>query len=310
MTASRIKAPSKQQLLRLIDDLEQRPADRSRIFAEMGITTMAAGAGAGAASAAALASGVTILGYTFAAATPIGWMIAGAAGSALAAYGLARLLRSGALAEGRKAELLLQYKEQAAAMLTKERAAAISDADRSAFVVSLRELIDRDVLTPLHAFRVIEQVEKGSMQLSEACILVQSLLDAPTMPDHPERQHTTARPGSFENCAGGKASCNHQSLPIHEVIAEKTENVSMGLGVASGVVAAGAWAAAPTGISAVTVALGISSAPLIVTAAPVVAAIATAAGVASGETYFYSKWRRGKGVKQVPVEEPPPTHRE
>ena len=85
----------------------------------------------------------------------------------------------------------------------------------------------------------------------------------------------------------------------HKQVAEQVENVSMGLGIASGVAAAGAALAAPTGLSAVGVALGLTSAPLIVTAAPVLGAVATAVGVASGGTYFYSKWQSGKEKAQA-----------
>ena len=45
--------------------------------------------------------------------------------------------------------------------------------------------------------------------------------------------------------------------------------------------------------------VGLTSAPLIVTAAPVLGAVATAVGVASGGTYFYSKWQSGKEKAQA-----------
>jgi hypothetical protein len=77
----------------------------------------------------------------------------------------------------------------------------------------------------------------------------------------------------------------------HKEVADRVETVSMGLGITSGVVAAGAVLAAPTGLSALAVAIGITSAPLIVTVAPVICAIATATGVISGGAYFYSKWK-------------------
>lgn len=80
----------------------------------------------------------------------------------------------------------------------------------------------------------------------------------------------------------------------HKEVSDRVEAVSMGVGITSGVVAAGASMAAPTGLSAIGVALGITSAPLIVTAAPIVAAVATATGVVSGAVYFYSKWRSRK----------------
>lgn len=82
-----------------------------------------------------------------------------------------------------------------------------------------------------------------------------------------------------------KADANHKE------VAEGIETLSMGLGITAGVTAAGAAIAAPTGLSAVGLALGIWSAPLIVAAVPVIAAAATTVGVISGGAYFYSKWR-------------------
>lgn len=81
----------------------------------------------------------------------------------------------------------------------------------------------------------------------------------------------------------------------HKKAADKVETVSMGLGITSGVVAAGAALAAPTGLSALGVAVGLTSAPLIVTAAPVLAVASTVVGVISGGAYFYSKWKTKRG---------------
>lgn len=80
----------------------------------------------------------------------------------------------------------------------------------------------------------------------------------------------------------------------HKEVADKVETVSMGLGITSGVVAAGATLVAPTGLSALGVAVGLTSAPLIVTAAPVIAVASTVIGVISGGAYFYSKWKTKK----------------
>lgn len=68
----------------------------------------------------------------------------------------------------------------------------------------------------------------------------------------------------------------------------------MGLGITSGVVAAGAALVAPTGLTGLGVAVGLTSAPLIVTAAPVIAVASTVVGVISGGAYFYSKWKTKK----------------
>lgn len=90
----------------------------------------------------------------------------------------------------------------------------------------------------------------------------------------------------------------------HKEVAEKVETVSMGLGITSGVVAAGAALAAPTGLGAVGVALGVTSAPLIVTAAPIVGAAAAVTGVVSGGAYFYSKWKTKKEQEEQAGEDP------
>jgi hypothetical protein len=80
----------------------------------------------------------------------------------------------------------------------------------------------------------------------------------------------------------------------HEKIATQVENVSMATGVVAGIATAGAVIAAPTGLSAIGVAIGISSLPLIVTAAPILGVVATVAGTISGGTYFYSKWKNNR----------------
>ncbi|GAB3461971.1 hypothetical protein [Azotobacter salinestris] len=84
----------------------------------------------------------------------------------------------------------------------------------------------------------------------------------------------------------------------HKDVADKIDTVSMGLGITSGVVSAGAVLAAPTGLSAIGVALGLTSAPLIVTAAPIVGAAAAVTGALSGGAYFYSKWKSSKAAKE------------
>lgn len=82
-----------------------------------------------------------------------------------------------------------------------------------------------------------------------------------------------------------------ESEKTHEKIAKRVEDISMTTGIVSAAVGVGASLAAPTGLSALGVALGLTSAPLIVTAAPIIGAAATVAGVVSGGAYFYSKWK-------------------
>jgi hypothetical protein len=72
----------------------------------------------------------------------------------------------------------------------------------------------------------------------------------------------------------------------HETIAARAEHISMATGILAGLSAAGAVLAEPTGLDAFTVWLGIADEPLIIRAAPVLGALATASGAISGFTYF------------------------
>jgi hypothetical protein len=172
-----VKATRK-QLLKLIDELEKRPTDRVRLLGDVGITAIGAGLGAAAAGTIAGVAGVTSffglttaagwIGVTVAAATPIGWIAAIATGAGAAAYGVTRLIRGGSMAEGRKLELLQKFREDAKRVEAKERAKSIVDTDRTQFIVSLRELIDKSVLPPEKAFKLIELVEEGTLPLAQA----------------------------------------------------------------------------------------------------------------------------------------------
>ncbi|MCW7754799.1 hypothetical protein OOT00_12480 [Desulfobotulus sp. H1] len=88
----------------------------------------------------------------------------------------------------------------------------------------------------------------------------------------------------------------------HKRIA-KTSTAVAGLAAAAsagvGVVAA---AAAPKGLAALGVALKISSAPLLVTAAPVAAGVAVAVGTSAGLIRFYS-WYRERAEEAALAEE-------
>lgn len=177
---------TKSQLLKLIDELEKSPQDKGRILGDVGITIIGAGLGAAAAGTLATAAGVTSifgvtsvagwLGLTVVAVTPVGWLLGGAAAAGAAAYTVSRLIRSGGLAEGTKAELLYRYREEARIIAAKEAAGSMEEIDRTRFIVALRDLIDKDVIPPDVAFRFIEQVEKGSVPISHAFSMIHSLL--------------------------------------------------------------------------------------------------------------------------------------
>lgn len=177
---------NKAQVVRLISDLEDKPHDRIRILGDAGITVLGTGLGAAAAGTIATAAGATSvwgltsvagwLGFSAVAATPIGWVIGCAAVAGGAAYGISRLIRGGSLSEGRKFELLQKYREERAAILVKELLGEINEVDRLRFLFSIRELVEKDILPPTDAFRLIEQVERGGIPISVAIANINALL--------------------------------------------------------------------------------------------------------------------------------------
>lgn len=177
---------TKQQLIKMIDELESRPNDKVRILGDAGVSLVGAGLGAAAAGTLASAAGATSiagvttvagwLGITAVAATPVGWIIGAAAAGGAVAYGISRLIHGGGLSEGRKKELLLKYREDTKAIEAKEHAGSITDQDKTRFIVSIRELIEKNAVAPEKAKDLIELVENGRIPISKAFILIQGLL--------------------------------------------------------------------------------------------------------------------------------------
>lgn len=186
---------SKTQLLKVIEDIERHPQDRVRILGEAGMGVLGVSLGAAAAGTAAAVAGASSifglttagswLGVTIVAATPVGWILGcGAAGGA-AAYGIARLVRNGALSEGKRANLLHFYRHELTRIQDLERSGTVTDNDRSDFVVSLRILIEKSVITPDSAFQLIQQVELGKITVSRGIELIERLLKDHEQPKLP-----------------------------------------------------------------------------------------------------------------------------
>lgn len=90
-----------------------------------------------------------------------------------------------------------------------------------------------------------------------------------------------------------------ESEKAHEKIARRVEDISMTTGIVSAAAGVGASLAAPTGLSAIGVALGLTSAPFIVTAAPIIGVAATVVGAVSGGAYFYAKWKNKQHSENI-----------
>ena len=178
---------SKKQLIKAIDDLQKKPSDRIRILGDIGVTGVGIGLGfAGAGTVAAIAGATTIpalttaaswIGVSAVAATPIGWLAGAAIGGGALAYGVSRLIHSGGISEGRKKELRTIYNERLREIKHKELYEQIGTGERNQFIASLRELIDKDAITTQKAFALIDNIENGRMQISEAYSLVVNILN-------------------------------------------------------------------------------------------------------------------------------------
>ncbi len=226
---------TKAQLLKLIDDLEKKPEDKGRILGDIGITVVGTGLGVAAASSAAAAVGATtILGSTalgsalggiFVAATPVGWVLGSAAAAGAAAYTVSRLIRNGGMSEGKKAELLNRYREEARLVAAKEEAGSITDSDRTKFIVALRDLISKDLIPPDVAFRFVEQVERGGLPISQAFALIGDLLSEVDLGEKPatasQENDTLCSAASKVEAASQNAAEVKRPMDVEKVVGDE-----------------------------------------------------------------------------------------
>ena len=177
---------TKKQIIGMISELEQNPNDKIRILSQTGITLVGAGLGAAAAGTIAGIAGATSIwgattlagwaGVSVVAATPVGWVVGCAAAAGALVYSVSRIIRGGGLSEGRKLELLQKYRDELRHINTRETAGSVTDSDRTRFICSMRELVDKELLAPHMAFRLIEQVENGAIPISRAIGLIEDIL--------------------------------------------------------------------------------------------------------------------------------------
>jgi hypothetical protein len=180
--------PSKERLIKLIDDLERNPNDKVRLLGEVLVMPLVATGGPAASvtvivgikSVFGLSTAVHLFGWMAALSItgpPLTLVLSCASGLGLLAYAITRLIHGGGIAEGRKAELLEKYRDELKAIESKDRALAITDTDRTRFILSLRELIDADAIPQSSAFKMIELVEIGRLPLSQAVSMINDCLE-------------------------------------------------------------------------------------------------------------------------------------
>jgi len=169
------KKVTKEQILKAIEQLEKNPHDKLGILADIGIGVVGAGA-AGAAVAAF--GGTSILFGLVAVAPPVGLVVGGAALGAAALVGAKRIFFDGTFNEGKKAEMLQQLKEQLREVETKERASKLGESDKTKFIVSLKEPVRLNLISPKEAQDLMRAVESGQIPIKEAINMVKAIIEA------------------------------------------------------------------------------------------------------------------------------------
>jgi len=176
------KTLTKEQILKAIEQLEKNPHDKLGILGDVGITALGA-VGAGAAVAAA---GITtsipiitaITGIGMVVAAPLGLVAGAALAGGAACYGVSRLIKGGGYNEAKKAEMLQQLNEQLREVETKERASKLGESDKTKFIVSLKEPVRLNLISPKEAQDLMRAVENGQIPIKEAINMVKAIIEA------------------------------------------------------------------------------------------------------------------------------------
>ncbi len=135
--------------------------------------------GAGAAGAAVAAfGGQAIFFGLIAVAPPVGLVVGGAALGAAALVGAKRIFFDGTFNEGKQAEMLKQLKEQLREVETKERASKLGESDKTKFIVSLKEPVKLNLISPKEAQDLMRAVESGQIPIKEAINMVKAIIEA------------------------------------------------------------------------------------------------------------------------------------
>ncbi len=168
------KTPTKEQILKSIEQLEKNPHDKLGILADIGIGVVGA-AGAGAAVAAF--GGIPLLFGLITVAPPVGLVVGGAALGAAALVGVKRIF-DGTFDDGKKAEMGENLKKQVTDIEAKERASKLEDSDKNKFIVSLKEPVRLNLISPKDAQDLIRAVESGQIAIKEAIKMVEDIVKA------------------------------------------------------------------------------------------------------------------------------------
>jgi len=172
---------TKEQLIKTIEQLEKNPNDRVGILADVGVTALgAAGAGAAAAVLGTTTASIPIItavtGIGMVVAAPAALIAGAAVAGGAAIYGVSRLIKNGGFNEGKRKQLLNEYKEKLREVEAKERRSNFDEHDRTRFYSFLKEPLKHNLISPDDAHQLMQAVENGYVSLSEAYKLVGKVL--------------------------------------------------------------------------------------------------------------------------------------
>ncbi|MBS3029951.1 MAG: hypothetical protein HCA25_23605 [Dolichospermum sp. DET50] len=171
------KKPNKEELLKAIEQLEKNPHDRINFLTDIGVI----GVGAVGAGAAAFAFGGTTASILFGLVTlPVAAPVAVVAGAAVlggaALFGAKRFLVDGTSQQGKREEMLRQWKDKLREIETEEKKSTISHKDKTDFYSFLKEPLKLDLITAEDAQNLMKLVEAGELAMSDAYKLVIDIL--------------------------------------------------------------------------------------------------------------------------------------
>ena len=152
---------------------------KEKILGDVGIAVMGGVLGGASAGTVAGLTGVTTIGglttaaswagITAVAATPVGWVAGSVAIGAGAAYGISRLIRGAAYSETKRKQLIRDIENRITDIERKEAASCVTESDKVDFMLSLLEPLQRNLISPEHARKLMEGIENGTIKLSNAC---------------------------------------------------------------------------------------------------------------------------------------------
>jgi hypothetical protein len=174
---------TKEELLKLIEELESQPNDRSEILGKIGAVVVGAG-GAGAAAAVfgssvasiPIITALTGISLTIAAA-PVALVAGAAIAGGAVMYGAAELIKGGGSWETKRAALLKEYYSRLTELERKERASGLTNQDKTNFYSFLKEPLKLDLISPNDAQQLIKAVESGELSLNDAYHQIYDILE-------------------------------------------------------------------------------------------------------------------------------------